>query len=135
MIIFSRTLKERFVTVGVLLSLGALAALSIRLIYLGGWDSIFSLVGILISVAILKGIKFGYTASRFIFGALAIIMVGGTLSPFTYGDALLAAHGDTLLAKSSFLHQVFEAMAVAALSVFLFYSLGEHSKLRGVTRS
>ena len=124
MMIFTRNLKEKLVTAGALLSLCALAILSIRLIYLGGWDLAFASVGILILFAILKGIKFGYTAGRFIFGAHAIIMVAGTLNPFTYGDALLAGR--------SFPHEVLEGMAVAALSVFLFYSLGEHSKLRGV---
>jgi uncharacterized membrane protein len=125
MIIFAGNAKERFATIGALMSLCALLASSARLIYVGeGWGFAFAFIHILTGAAIVKGVKLGYVAGRFVFGALAILLTAGTLNPFSYADVARAG--------GSFVYSILKSVPLILLFLFLFYSLGEHGKLRGM---
>jgi hypothetical protein len=119
-----RNTKEKVITIGVVISFFIFLALSIRFACAGGYAIILSFLSILIPVAVFKGVRFGYTLGRFVFGGLAILLPGGALTSFSYEDAMLA--------RASYVHTLGASLLIAIIFVFLFYCLGEHIKLRNL---
>ena len=109
---------------GVTASLCLLLFVSIQCARLGGYGLIWSLAFAAIAAAIFKGVEFGYTAARFVFGLLAVVSIGGILNPLAYMDITAA--------NSAYAPFVCGALVSAALSLFLFHCLGEHEKLRNL---
>lgn len=109
---------------GVLASLCLFLCIAIQCARLGGFGLIWSLAFAAIAGAIFKGVEFGYTAARFVFGLLAVMSIGGIINPFAYDDAQAA--------RIPYARMVCGALAAATLFLFLFHCLGEHKKLRNL---
>ncbi len=113
--------EERRAMVGVVLSFCLFVALSINFAYAGGYALIFSLVSLSIPVLIFKGVRLGYIVARFVLGGLAVLLLGA-LTPFAYEDAVRA--------KIPYVYIVLGVAVGEALLLFLWWSLGEHVRLR-----
>ena len=79
---------------------------------------------VLLSFAIYKGIKLGYTIAKFFLGALGSLSILYACSEFAYEDAYLA--------KTPYLYVIMANASVLVIVIFLYYCLKEHSRLRGL---
>jgi hypothetical protein len=122
MFIFTGNAKEGIVTTGVLIAGCILITLAIKCAFLGGYALIVSVIFILILSAIFKGIKLGYIVARLFFGGIAISLPTYALNPFFYED--------TQIYNMPYEDYLLGFFLIIALAVFLFYCLGEHSRLR-----
>lgn len=125
MIMPHNTTKQFVVTAGVFIACFCIIATAIGLACFGRkYAPLVSIAFILIPVAIYYGKRWGYIFARTIYGGTAILLIGGTLNPFTYEDCELANRSYVLL--------LLQALLLAGLAILLFYCLGEHSKRRGI---
>lgn len=123
MFFFVRTIREKLIMAGVILSFAMMLLLSIRLLFLGGFfEWCFAALFAAVPLMVFKGNRAGYSLAKFIVGLFAVTLIGGALNPFTYGDFVRSKGNYPLFASVMVL--------IGLLMIFAFYGLEEHLKLR-----
>lgn len=130
MFIFSKSIKESLVTVGVSLSCGLFVADAIREIYRGMiyrtiGSFVFALFLLVLAAAVLWGNKLGYLVIRYIWRGVAFVsLLGGALNPIAYMD-----FGPALRCLPCFIGV---CLLVSFSAFCVSYCLCEHAKLRNL---
>jgi hypothetical protein len=120
---FTRTWKERLVTFGVLVVFAVCFLFAFRGCDRGNFWCASLLI---IPLLIIKGLRIGYWIGRFLFGFMMIGAATFPFNPFTFMD--FYAFGVSMMSM------ILRCAPIFIISLFGFYSLGEHAKLRASIR-
>ena len=125
MFFHTKSTKELMITLGTICALTMFFVLAISVYFnVDGWAEILCILIGIIPIMVIIGFDMGYAIARFFIGVFAVIIVGGALNPFTYGDFYVAHKLSS--------YSIFLVMAVF-LELFVltvFYCLGEHQRIR-----
>lgn len=120
MFIFAKGVKELLVTSGVAISCCLFVVLALRQFASGVWGLVFGLFLLLLVIAVLRGNKAGYLATRYIWTFSAFVtLFGCLLNPMAWEDSLWEGFG-----------MIGIGLLIFPSAFCLSYSLSEHAKLR-----